>query len=402
MVDVISAASFPWKLAVVTTHPIQYQVPWFRALAAIPEIDLTVYFCMIPDAMQQGEGFGVSFQWDVPLLEGYRHEVLRNVAAQPTFAAFRGCDTPEVGVQLTRGGYDAVIVNGWVVKSCLQALNACRRNRIPCIVRGESNDLRHRPWWKRLAHRVLLSRYSAFLAIGAANRRFYLANGVEKRRIFDAPYCAENRRFATSARALRPTRGEIRAGWGIPADAVVYLFCAKFVPKKRPLDFLVALRAARALPGGGRAHALLVGTGELLRECRDFAAQHQLPVSFAGFLNQADIARAYVSADCLVLPSDTGETWGLVVNEAMACGVPAIVSDQVGCQQDLVVRGATGDVYPMGDTRALAVLLAENAAAPEQLVAMGEEAWKRLERGYSYERVVEGTLAALRFVAGRA
>jgi glycosyltransferase involved in cell wall biosynthesis len=145
----------------------------------------------------------------------------------------------------------------------------------------------------------------------------------------------------------------------------------------------------------------MVGNGELLRECRDFAAQHHLPVSFAGFLNQAEIARAYVSADCLVLPSDTGETWGLVVNEAMACGLPAIVSDQVGCQPDLITRGVTGDVYQLGNTEELAALLGRYATDSEKLTAMGNEARKRVEKDYSYERVVEGTLAALHYVTGK-
>lgn len=82
------------RLAIVTTHPIQYQVPWFRALASLPDLDLTVLFACLPDPRQQGEGFGVDFQWDIPLLDGYRYELLRNVASQPSVDHFSGCDTP--------------------------------------------------------------------------------------------------------------------------------------------------------------------------------------------------------------------------------------------------------------------------------------------------------------------
>ena len=74
-----------YRLAIVETHPIQYKAPLFRLLAAHPQIDLTVLYAMIPDPTQQGTGFGVSFAWDVPLLEGYRHEVLDNRSAHPSF-----------------------------------------------------------------------------------------------------------------------------------------------------------------------------------------------------------------------------------------------------------------------------------------------------------------------------
>ena len=132
------------KIGFLTTHPIQYQVPWFRELAAAPDIDLTVFYCMMPDAQQQGADFGVSFEWDLPLLEGYPHHVLKNRSPEPTTARFSGCDTPELGKIVQDGGFDAFIVHGWIVKSCLQLLWACRRHGVPCIVRGESNTMRKR------------------------------------------------------------------------------------------------------------------------------------------------------------------------------------------------------------------------------------------------------------------
>jgi glycosyltransferase involved in cell wall biosynthesis len=123
-----------------------------------------------------------------------------------------------------------------------------------------------------------------------------------------------------------------------------------------------------------------------------------LPVRFAGFLNQADIPAAYVAADCLVLPSDYGETWGLVVNEAMACGVPALVSDQVGSAVDLVSPGRTGDVFACADVDALARLLGRYAAEPDLLARMGAQARERVRSDYNFDRVVDGVLAALRSI----
>ncbi len=135
-----------------------------------------------------------------------------------------------------------------------------------------------------------------------------------------------------------------------------------------------------------------------MEEANGLVAAHSLPVTFAGFLNQTEVAKAYAAADCLVLPSDYGETWGLVVNEAMVCGLPAIVSDRVGCGPDLVSDGVTGMVFPFGDIEALAQCLVRMATDPALRAAMGARARERVA-DYSVERAVAGTLAALAAVA---
>lgn len=388
------------KLGILTTHPIQYQATWFRLLAARPEIDLTVFFAMLPDEKQQGDGFGVAFKWDIPLLEGYRYRLLENISPFPSVTTFRGCDTPGIAPLVRDEGFDAFIVNGWVARSCMQLLTACRRYRIPCIVRGESNSLRPRAWWKKLLHRRLLARYSAFLSIGIANREFYRQNGVGSEKIFFAPYCVENDRFEHAVETLRPQRDELRRSWGIPQKAATFLFCGKFIDKKRPMDILKALRLLvnqQSLLAGRAIHLLMVGSGELLNRCKAFAVTFDLPVTFVGFLNQSDIPKAYVAVDCQILPSDNGETWGLVVNEGMACALPAIVSDQVGCHLDLITPGETGEVFPLGDIETLAEKMRLICVDTALRYCMGQGAQERVA-GYCYEEVVRGTEAALDYV----
>ena len=383
-----------WRVGFLTTHPIQYQVPVFRHLAALPEVDLTVFYCQLPDAAARGADFGVAFDWDIPLLDGYRYEVLCNVARQPSVTRFTGCDTPEIGTRLRHGRFDAVIVNGWVVKSCLQTLWACKRLGIPRLVRGEANVVRSRPWWKRVIHRTLVRQYAACLYIGTSNAEFYRRHGVAEKRLFPALYFVDNERFARQS-ALAGTREAARERWGIPGEATVFLYCAKFIPKKHPLELLAALRLATAT--SQRPHLLMVGDGDPRPACEAYVREHGVSVTFAGFLNQSEIAAAYAAVDCLVLPSDHGETWGLVANEAMACGVPAIVSDQVGCGPDLIVAGETGFVFPFGDWPSLAKLLAELAERPEELRRQGQNARIRIA-GYSVEAEARGTVAAVRAV----
>jgi glycosyltransferase involved in cell wall biosynthesis len=383
----------PLRVGVLTTHPIQYQVPWFRALAREPGIDLHVFFAMLPDAAQQGDGFGVGFEWDVPLIDGYPSRVLKNVARMPSVTRFDGCDTPEISGIVRAGGWDAFIVNGWVAKSCLQLLLACRRYGVPCVVRGEANGLRPRAGWKRFGHRLLLRQYAACLAIGKNNRAYYLQSGVDAARIFDTPYCVDNDRFARAVAALLQDSGpgRVRERFGLEPDAPAFVFSGKFADKKRPADFVEAVRIATS--HGVRLQGLLVGAGPLERELRERA--RGLPMRFAGFLNQSEMPAAYAASDVIVLPSDHGETWGLVVNEAMACGRPAIVSDQVGCAADLVTPGTTGDIYPCGDVHALARSLCVYATDVRRIGDHGAAARDRVLNCYNYERVIAGIRAAL-------
>ncbi|HYA13821.1 MAG TPA: glycosyltransferase [Syntrophales bacterium] len=202
------------RIAIVTTHPIQYQIPWFCSLAVQPEVELKVFFGMIPDEHQQGIGFGVSFLWDIPLLEGYQWELLRNISKQPSLETFRGCNTPSIYKVLSNFRPDVVIITGWQSLSLIQALWTCMRLRIPRIMRGESNAMRKRPLWIRLIHKLFLSRFDAFLAIGKANREFYLGCGVPVEKIFRCNYFIDNQWFRNRFSGFSGDRNVIRSGWG--------------------------------------------------------------------------------------------------------------------------------------------------------------------------------------------
>lgn len=384
----------PHRIAFVTSHPIQYQIPVFRELARRQEVELEVLFAHLPDEKEQGDGFGVDFTWDIPLLEGYPYRILNNVARVPSVTRFSGCDTPEIAQLIGDGGFDAVIVNGWVVKTCLQALRACRRSGTPCLVRGEANHLRPRPWWKKILQKSLVRRFSAHLYIGEANRQFYESYGVRPGQLFPARYCVENDRF-TQAALDEELRHSTRKRYGIPNERVCFLFSGKFEPKKHPMELVRAF--GDAVQRGTKSFLLMLGDGPLRKNCEQLARQSDLPIHFAGFVNQSKMPAAYSAGDCLILPSDHGETWGLVVNEMMSCARPAITSDQVGCSQDLIIDGETGFTFPFGDWRKLSDLIATCSDHPNQLDEMGKRASKCIQ-SYSPRAAAEGILQAVEWV----
>jgi glycosyltransferase involved in cell wall biosynthesis len=383
------------RLGVVSTHPIQYQVPWFGALAADPLLDLHVGYGYLPDARAQGVGFGTAFEWDLPLLDGYRSTELARRNAQPQLSTFLGIRLRNVADWLHAQRFDALVVTGWNSYALVQAALAARRLGLPLLVRGDSNDLRRRSLPARLFHRTFLRFFDAFLVVGKSNRRFYRRSSVPESKLFDCPHFVDNERLARQHAEALPRRAERRYGWGIPADAVCALFAGKLVEVKNLPELFAALRLAVARTP--RLHLLVAGEGPLGGELRATATRERLPVTFAGFLNQSEIPAAYAAADFLVLPSHS-ETWGLVVNEAMACGLPAIVSDGVGCAEDLVEPGVTGFVYRAGSAEELAARLVAMTGDDEARRAMGERARQRVLACYSVERAVEGTLAALRAV----
>jgi len=351
----------------------------------------------LPDAARQGVGFDAAFQWDIPLLEGYQWEVAQGSDETDTKQLWP-LALYIVG-QLKRLQPDVILLTGWHQRSLLSYLVVAKILRIPTLVRGDSNALKPRTLIVKTFHWILVRLYSAIVYVGKANKAFFSGYGIPDDRLFSVPHFVDNDRFSDAARKLDRTRVEIRKSWDIPGEAICFLFAGKFVKKKRLMDFLEAFLLLSGRHSG--VHALIVGSGPQRLEAQEFVNRYGLAITFAGFLNQTEIPRAYLASDCLVLPSDYGETWGLVVNEAMACGKPAIVSDRVGCGPDLVENGITGYRFACGDIHALANWMLKMATDPEAMREMGQRAKSRVLESYSVEKAVEGTLQAVNYVLGR-
>ena len=384
-----------FRLAIVASHPVQYQAPWYRALAIL--LNLQVFFAhRIGAADHARAGFDVGFEWDTPLFEGYSFEWLANTASRPGVDHFWGCNTPGVGTSIREGDFDAVLVNGWQLCSYWQAIRAAGAAGIPVLVRGDSQlESPSRPGrgiLKRLVYPYMLRSFDVCLAVGRRNADYYRHYGVPDGRIHRSPHCVDNDFFARAAAGTRRRRHEVRRELGIPADAVVFMFAGRLIEKKRPLDFLEALR--RIGQRNPDVWGLIVGDGPLRAAVDDYRHAHDIPCATAGFQNQQRIAATYAAADALVLPSTSGETWGLVVNEAMACGLPVIVSDQVGCAPDLVVEDETGFTYPCGDVAALAECVGALAGDRARRGRMSAAASSHIA-AYSPEAAAAGVIQAI-------
>ena len=326
------------RLLYLVSHPIQYQAPLLRLIAAEPDIALRVLFERDTESGYFDTGFGRRVQWDVPLRQGYDSAL----------------DT-ETDMAAEIAAADVVWLHGWQGSRMRRALAMARRHGKPVFMRGENTQCAMpdgeglRGWLKRRWLDWVFARVTAFLAIGSDNAAYYRARGVDPGRIFLMPYAVDNAAFAgADAKDLAALRGSL----GLEAERPVVLYAGKLMRRKHP-DTL--LRAWKQAPWPGPPPALLyVGDGEMRAELEGAAGDG---VVFAGFRNQGELPALYALADVFVLASER-EPWGLAVNEAMAAGTAVIVSDQVGAAADLV-EPACGRVVPAGDAAALGLALVD-------------------------------------------
>ena len=292
------------------------------------------------------------------------------------------------------------MINGWHYKSSWQALRACWKSGTPVMVRSDSHLHTERPLLKRVAKQPFyawfISKLDACLPVGKWSSDYFLHYGAAPERLIIVPHAVDSDYFEEKSRKLAPRREGLRAQWGINGMSVTFLFAGKFIEKKRPLDFVQGV--SEAAKANAQVAGLMVGDGPLRAACEDLVRQNDLPIKFAGFLNQSQMAQAYIAADALVLTSNGGETWGLVVNEAMACGVPCFVSDKVGCGPDMVINDQTGAVFPIADTKSLGRILSQFASNKEQMRWMGKRAKEQAQK-YSLSVAVDRTVQAIEMVA---
>ena len=340
------------RLGILVSHPIQYFAPVYRELANAHDIDLTVLFrARVGVDEYHDEGFGRAIRWDTPLLEGYSHKFL---SGKRTLSGTELTIVQEV----RRRRFDVLLVHGYNSLTNLLAILTAKLTGTRVLIRGDTRKMDHhrRSGGKRALKSALFKFVDGFVSIGTLNREYYADHGVDVRRLFFAPFCVSNLAFRLQGASHVAARARVRAKLGLGQDEVLVLFVSKLTAKKRADDLIRAFALIERQFANARL--VIAGSGEQAEELRNLAADlSPQRLIFVGFHNQSELPGLYAASDVFVLPS-AKEPWGLVVNEAMAAGLPVIVSDEVGAAPDLVEGKGTGVVFPCGDVTALAQALA--------------------------------------------
>lgn len=396
------------KIVLLTSHPIQHQAPLFEKLAKVDGLDLTVYFCWDYGIKEKIDpSFQRKIKWDLPLLEGYKYKFLKNYSLKSS-SGFWGQINPGIIPELFQRSiakkYDAVIIFGWNSFTNWLAFLTAFVMKIPVFLRGENplNQEFLKPKWKIKIKKIILGRLfkqiSGFLYIGEENKKFYRYYGVPLPKLFFCPYADDNERYISAAENLKPQKRRLKNELGINSEKTVILFVGKFIRKKRPFDLLKAYEiVVKNQKQKDKELALVfVGDGPLRSEVEKCAENRKLKnVYFVGFKNLTELPRYYGLSDILVLPSEAGETWGLVVNIAMCFKMPAIVSDMAGCGPDLISHNKNGYIFHLGDINELSQQLNDLIENSQKRATFGKKSFVVVQN-YSYKKDVEGIIAALK------
>ena len=375
------------KLAIVITHPIQYYAPVFKLLAQRGKIIVKVFYTWERGAEKYDVGFGKSFEWDIPLLEGYDHVFVSNNGNMNK--GFRDVRNPTLIREIEQWGADAVLVYGWNYHSHLKAMRHFKGNK-QVLFRGDSTLLNEKKGVKQMMRRVFLrwvySHVDAALYVGSHNKQYFLKHGLKEHQLFFAPHSIDNDRFAEITEKDKLFRDDLWRQLGIPPEARKFLFVGKLQYQKNP-SLLVKAFIQLKRPG---MHLLFVGNGDEEEMVKALAKPYP-NIHFLPFQNQSAMPAIYRLGDAYCLTS-VSETWGLAVNEAMACGRAVLVSHRVGCSVDLVKDGKNGYVFESGNVDDLVKKL--EMLSMDDTDAMGAMS-KQMINDWSVERQVECIESAL-------
>ncbi|GGG97068.1 glycosyltransferase family 4 protein [Pedobacter zeae] len=406
------------KLAIVISHPIQYYAPVFKLLAK--KVQLKVFYSWGKESLDKyDKGFNQRVEWDIPLLDGYDYTFLKNKAKNQGTHHFGGIINPDLINAVQSYQPDAILVYGWGWKSHLKALSFFK-GKIPVYFRGDSTLIDQQKSLKSLLRKYFLKwvygHIDKAFYVGSANKAYFKHFGLKEEQLVFAPHAIDNDRFGEEK--ILESR-LFRTQLGIKGDEILILFAGKLEPKKNPellLNAIIDLRLKNT-------HLLFVGNG-LLQErlkkkvgevaekgylgyAQDYSVgSSELEVGswdenvkstihFMEFQNQSQMPVVYQACDLFCLPSQgPGETWGLAVNEAMAAGKAIMVSDKVGCADDLVKPGVNGSVFKSGDLADLKQKLKALTENKAKLTKMGM-ASKQIIQEWSFEKQVTVIVDAL-------
>lgn len=391
----------PVRIAYLVTHPIQYQAPLLRRIAAEPGVELHVFFrSNISVESYFDEEFGGKVEWDVPLLEGYDHDFLP--AFGPTNRLSRWHPLNHgLFARLKRGKFDVLWVHGYSVWFHMLALLQARLLGIRTLLRDEATMIsrprsRFNLLVKKVYHRALDLLVDRYLTIGKLNHAYYLAHGVKEEKLRNVGYAVDNAYFRGLCERASANREEFRHSLGLEPGRPIMLYASKLTERKRADELLTAhatIRRENRLENP--PYLVIVGSGELEPELRRRVADDEIPdVHLVGFKNQSELPAFFDLCDVFVLTSQH-EPWGLIVNEVMNAGKPVIISTDVGCGPDLVRNGENGFILPVGDVAGLTDSLVTILGDPEGAKRMGAASLETIT-DWNFERNVDGLLGACR------
>ncbi|MBK0378190.1 glycosyltransferase family 4 protein [Mucilaginibacter segetis] len=373
------------KLAIITTHPIQYYAPIFQLLHGRKNIEVIVFYTWGSASLKKHDpGFEKEVEWDTPVLEGYPYKWVKNTSRKPGSHNFMGIINPDLINDINNWCPDVLLVFGWSYYSHLKVLRYFK-NKLPVFFRGDSTLLDEKPGIKSIFKSVLLKWIykhvnNAFYC-GTNNKAYFKKYGLKDEQLIFAPHAIDNERFYKTDTIKSQ---DIRSKLHITGNDILILFAGKFIEKKDPTLLLHAFHKLNK----PNCHLLFAGNGPLEASLKA-KAEGNRNIHFLNFQNQQNMPALYHACDLFCLPSKgPGESWGLTVNEAMACNKAILVSDKVGCAIDLVKPELNGFIFKSSDENNLLKYLQSLTRSKNILSIYGENSGQ-LIKDWNFIRIAK-------------
>lgn len=378
------------RIAIITSHPIQYNAPLLQSLSSVPEIDLTVFYTWGVESVNSkfDPDFNRQIEWDIPLLEGYSYQFCENTSKSPGSHHFQGIKNPNLINQIKELNPDIIWVWGWSFHSHLSVLRHFK-GKIKIWFRGDSTLLDEKPGFsikKILRHALLKWVYShvdkAFF-VGSHNNLYFAKFGLQPNQLIKAYHSVDNSRFSKISTNEEVKLSKLKSSLQIEENDFVLLFAGKLEPKKNP-KFLVNILDQEH---NKNLKLIFVGNGVLESELKNLCDDR---IKFLDFQNQTSMPLIYRLADLFVLPSiGPGETWGLAINESLASAIPVAASIYCGGAIDLI-NDHNGFVFDpkLGSSEFLSKLDAFRKKEKHDFV-------KEFENKFSYNQIIKAVLENL-------
>jgi len=334
--------------------------------------------------------FKKTIKWDIPLLEGYNSIILKKSFFSTKNGFFKYVNF-SIYKFLNKQNTDILVVHGWSYFSAIYSIIIAKIFGIEVWLRGESPYCQEilKSSTNKIIKSILFKYFlfiliDKFIYIGEENKKFYDQYNIKEDRLIFFPYCVDNDNLTKFS--LNHTKQQCRLHLKLNPEKFIILFSGKLIDKKKPQDLLQAFYKSGL---SNFSDLIFIGDGNLSKGLKNYVQEKKIDnVHFIGFVNQSKISKYYKAADLFVLPSGIGETWGLVVNEAMLFSLPIIVSDRVGCAKDLVRHNENGFVFQYGNIDDLSLFL---------LKAYSDKNWRlsagvlsnRIVTNYSYSKIIE-------------
>ena len=376
------------KIAIVTTHPIQYNAPWFKLLANEAAIDVKVFYTWSQVATKEkfDPGFGKIINWDINLLEGYPYVFVKNSATNPGSHHRKGIINPTLIFEIEQWQPDTLLVFGWNFVSHFKCLKYFHK-KMPVLFRGDSTLIDETFGLKTFLRRIYLRWIYSFVDfafyVGQNNKQYFIKHGLQQQQLIYAPHATDNGRFAQPDDDYQQQAQLLKSQLGIKPTDIVILFAGKFEEKKNPFFLLDFLKHCT----NPTLKLLFIGNGKLENVLKEKAGKDNR-ILFLDFQNQQTMPVVYRLGDVVILPSTgPGETWGLALNEAMACSKMVIASDKVGGAIDLIKNYENGLVISLNNVTPFYELMEKLLADKTIATTYGKKSFEIINE-FSYSKIV--------------